>query len=255
MRPADSSRCLRLRSGLIVCLVAISQAISTAGQSTPAAFFDRGRLMSDVQTYYSFGVHRTSHPGDLRTGEWLAERFRSLGLQTSTQNWPLRQFFLEEASIEDSQGRIHAFPLWLPRATSRDGLRGRLTLVDRATPSADLAGAIAWLQPGESGGPTRQELERRALEAGAAGIVFTTSDTAGTGLLVAQNAERRYVTVERPVPTLTIGAADAGRLRKSVGRDVTLRLIGRMDENATATNVLGRLVRREDADWIVVSTP
>jgi hypothetical protein len=28
-----------------------------------------------------------------------------------------------------------------------------------------------------------------------------------------------------------------------------------MDENATATNVLGRLVRREDADWIVVSTP
>jgi len=240
---------------LVVCVVAISQAASTAGQSTPAALFDHGRLMSDVKTYYSFGVHRTSHPGDRRTSEWLAERFKSLGLQTSTQNWPLRQFFLEEASIEDSQGRIQAFPLWLPRATGRDGLRGRLMLVDGSTPSADLAGAIAWLQPGERGGATRQELERRALEAGAAGIVFTTSDTAGTGLLVAQNAERRYVTVERPVPTLTFGAADAGRLRKSVGRDVILRLIGRMDENATATNVLGRLVRREDAEWIVVSTP
>jgi hypothetical protein len=72
---------------------------------------------------------------------------------------------------------------------------------------------------------------------------------------VAQNAERRYVDVERPVPTLTFGATDAERLRASVGREVALRLTGRMDEAATAVNVLGRLIRRADADWIVISTP
>ena len=36
---------------------------------------------------------------------------------------------------------------------------------------------------------------------------------------------------------------------------MTLRLIGRMDEAATGANVMGRLIRREDSDWIVVSTP
>ncbi len=237
----------------MVCLISLWQAVSLTQSSSPE-LFDSTRLMSDVQTYYGFGVHRTSYPGDRRTSDWLADRFRSFGLQTSTQNWPLRQFFLEEASIEDSQGRIHAFPIWLPHATGRNGLRGRLTIVEPSTPSTDLTGAIAWLQPSQ-GGATRQALERRALEAGAAGLIFTTSDTAGTGLLVAQNAERRYVDVERPVPTLTFGAADAERLRTSVGRDVTLRLIGRMDEAATATNVMGRLIRRGDADWMVVSTP
>src|SRR5262245_46616397 len=206
MRPADSSSACRVGSALMLCLIAIPQTVGIARQSNSASVFDGPRLMSDIQAYYGFGVHRTSYPGDLRTLEWLAGRFRSLGLQTSMQRWPLRQFFLEDASIEDAQGRIHAFPLWLPRATGHDGLRGRLALVDASTPSTGLAGTIAWLQPGETGRPTRQELERRALEAGATGIVFTTSDTAGTGLLVAQNAERRYVDVERPVPTLTFGA-------------------------------------------------
>jgi len=255
MRQVDWWTRWHLRSGLILCLIAMVHEVSIARQPTSSAFFSDARLMSDVETYYSFGIHRTSHPGDRRTSEWLAERFRSLGLKTSTQSWPLRQFFLEEASIEDSQGRIHAFPLWLPRATSRDGLRARLTLFNTATPSAGLAGTIAWLQPDGADGRTRQALERRALEAGAAGIVFTSSDTAGAGLLVAQNAERQYVDVERPVPTLTFGAAEAGRLRASVGREVTLRLIGRMDEAATGANVMGRLIRREDSDWIVVSTP
>src|SRR5512144_377950 len=109
MRHADSWTRFRVRAGLMVCLLNLSQAVSLSQSSSPA-LFDRTRLMSDVQTYYGFGVHRTSSPGDRRTSEWLADRFRSLGLQTSTQNWPLRQFILEEASIEDAQGRIHAFP-------------------------------------------------------------------------------------------------------------------------------------------------
>ncbi|MCH7749719.1 MAG: hypothetical protein IH939_16655 [Acidobacteria bacterium] len=48
---------------------------------------------------------------------------------------------------------------------------------------------------------------------------------------------------------------DAERLRASVGDKVTLRLTGRMDEAAEAVNVAGRLVRNEEADWSVISTP
>lgn len=43
--------------------------------------------MSDVRTYFGFGVHRTLYPGDRRTSDWLAERFRALGLQTSPRTW------------------------------------------------------------------------------------------------------------------------------------------------------------------------
>ncbi len=240
---------------LFACVVGRSRAAGAALQPAGPDPFAPDRLMAAVRTYFGFGVHRTAHPGDRRTSDWLAERFRALGLQTSAQTWRLRQFFLDEASIEDSQGRIHAFPIWLPRATGSAGVRARLALVDASTPATRLAGTIAWLEPDGTGAPARQALEWRALEAGPAAIVFATNDRGGTGLLVAQNAERRYVEVERPVPTLTFGAADAERLRASVGRDVTLRLTGRMDEAATAVNVLGRLIRRADADWIVVSTP
>ena len=246
---------IRLIVALVAGLAAVSHAARPAAQSSAQDPFAPERMMADVRTYYEFGIHRTAHPGDQRTTQWLADRFRRLGLETSEQRWPLRQFFLDEASLEDGLGRIHAFPLWLPRATPASGLRARLVLVDASTPAAEIKNAIAWLQPAESGPPTRQALERRAIDAGAAGVVFATSDRADTGLFVAQNAERRYVDAERPVPTLTFGKADAERLRASVGRDVTLRLTGRMDETATAANVLGRLVRRPDAEWVVVSTP
>ena len=118
-----------------------------------------------------------------------------------------------------------------------------------------MCSGIAWLQPSEGAGESRTALDRRAIEAGAAAIVFATSDRAGLGFLQAVNAERRYVDAERPVPTLIFGAADSDRLRQSVGRDVTLRLTGRMVEDAEARNVLGLRIVDEDADWIVVSTP
>jgi hypothetical protein len=245
---------VRLIPVLFACLVAFPRAAQSPS-STSTAVFDPGPMMADVRAYYAFGVHRTAYEGDRRTSGWLAERFKAMGLQTSAHTWRLRQFFLDQASIEDSQGIVEAFPIWLPRATGPDGLRARLVLADATTPASGLAGAIAWLQPAGASGPTRQALERRALDAGAAAIIFTTADRAGTGLLVAENAERQFVDLERPVPTLMFGEADADRLRKSVGREVTLRLTGRMDSVAMATNVVGRLVRRPDAQWIVVSTP
>jgi len=218
--------------------------------------FDPDRLMADIRTYQSFGVHRTASSGDRRTSEWLSDRFREAGLETSHHTWTLRQFSVEKASIEDARGLVPAFPVWLPKATGAAGVRGRLVRLDANTPLAELAGAVAWIpSAGTPGGLSREAWEKRAVDNGAVAMVVATSDTAGTGHLAAENAVRRYVGIERPVPTLVFGKADAPRLGESLGRNVTVHLDGHMDEAATAVNVLGRLVRHAEADWLIVSTP
>jgi hypothetical protein len=195
--------------------------------------------------------------GDVRTSDWLLERFRQIGLRTEEHAWTLRQFFLEDAFIEDAAGRIEAFPLWLPRATGPGGVRGRLTVMNASTPPAELAGAVVWIETGEGAAAAvnREILERRAAEAGAVAVVFATNDRGGRGHYVAENAERQYVDVERPLPAVTFGAGDEARLRESIGREIRVTISGRMVEAAGARNIIGRLVRDEAADWIVVSTP
>ncbi|HUP52092.1 MAG TPA: hypothetical protein VM198_06415 [Longimicrobiales bacterium] len=235
-----------------VGLVALAWPLRAQTQERPT--FDPDRLVADVQTYHDFGVHRTAHPGDLATSAWLAERFRAMGLQTSGHTFTLRQFFLEEASVDDARGRIEAFPIWLPRTTPEGGVTARLVMVDDATPAGDIRGAVAWLRP-DGGATARARLDLKAIDAGAAAILIETTDGAGLGALQAINAARSYVDRERPVPTLIFGAADTPRLRQSVGLDVTVRLTGRMVNDARATSTMGRRVVDEDADWIVVSTP
>lgn len=244
------------RRGVRVALLALALLCGARSSSTqPSDPFVPERLAADVRSYYEFGVHRTAYEGDVSTSDWLAARFRAIGLETSEHRWSLRQFFLDEASIEDRDGRFDAFPLWLPRATGPVGVRGRLVRADHATAAADLRGAVAWLQVGGGPDATRAAIERRAVEAGAVAVLFETNDRAGTGEFVAQNAERRYVDAERPVPALTFGAKHTERLQRSIGRDVTVRLTGRMDDQASARNIVGKVTRQSDRDWIVVSTP
>lgn len=236
------------RLALLLTVGAVSMPAHLGAQT-----FDPDRLMADVQAYYDFGVHRTAHEGDIRTSEWLTERFRSMGLETDAHRFQVRQFFLTDASIEDGDGRISAFPIWLPRATPPQGLTARLTRVDADTPDGDIRGAIAWLDPGRPG--ALGALDEKAIAAGAAAIVYESTDRGGRGLFQAVNAERRYVDVQRPVPTLIFGSADTERLRRSVGRDIKVRITGRMVEDAEASNVIARRVVDPEADWIVISTP
>jgi len=238
----------RLRDALFV---GAALPASLAAQ-TPA--FDPVRLMADVETYVGFGIHRTAHPGDLATSAWLAQRLSAVGLDVTQHEFSTPQFFLDEASLEDERGRIEAFPIWLPSATGPEGITGRLVMVRADTPTEEIRGAVAWLDP-SANAPERARLDRRALDGGAAAIVYATTDGAGLGLFQAANAERAYVDTPRPVPTVMFGAASVERLRASVGREVTVRVVGRMVADARATNVLARRVVDANADWIVISTP
>ena len=240
-------------SGRLLGALLLAAALPT-GLAGQAPRFDAARLLQDVETYTAFGVHRTAHPGDLATSAWLAERLRGAGLAVEEHAFTTPQFFLDGASIDDERGRIEAFPIWLPRATGPEGASGPLVMVRADTPTEEIRGAVAWLDP-SAGAPERARLDRKAIDAGAAAIVFATTDGAGLGLFQAVNAERAYVDTPRPVPTVTFGAANVERLRQSVGRDVTVRISGRMVEDARATNVLARRLVDPNADWIVVSTP
>ena len=236
----------------VLGLLALAPTPGLGAQTGPT--FDPERLLADVRTYYDFGIHRTAHPGDVQTSAWLADRFRAMGLRTSAHGFTLRQFFLDEASIEDERGRIEAFPIWLPRATPADGVTARLVAVDEATTATEIRGAVAWLRP-EGGAAARSRLDRKAREAGAVAVLIETTDGAALGILQAINAERAYVDTERPVPTVIHGAADTPRLRQAVGRQVTVRITGRMVEDAEATSAFATRVVDQDAEWIVISTP
>jgi len=238
----------RLAVAMLAALAALPAAAEAQGVP-----FEPDRLMADVATYYGFGVHRTAHEGDLRTSAWLEGRFATLGLETAEHRFLVRQFFLTEASVADAGGRIPAFPVWLPRATPPEGLTAPLVSVGVDTPDRDIRGSIAWLDAPDAA--TRRALDARAVAAGAAAIVFETTDRGGRGLFQAENAERQWVDVERPVPTLIFGSAEAPRLRRSLGRDVTVRLTGSLVEDAEAMSVVATRVTDPEADWIVVSTP
>jgi hypothetical protein len=250
MRASKSIGCTAIStSRLVVCLLLHAHAL---GAQVPT--FDPSHLLRDVETYVGFGVHRTAHPGDLATSEWLSDRLRAAGLDVREHEFTTPQFLLEEASIEDPRGRIEAFPIWLPRGTGAAGVTGRLVLVTDEASTEAIRGSIAWLDPA-AGAAARAQLDRKALAAGAAAIVFATTDGAGLGLFQAVNAERAYVDTPRPVPTVTFGAAASERLLQSVGRDVTVRITGRIVDQARAVNVLGTRVVDPNADWIVISTP
>jgi hypothetical protein len=243
---------MRHRSFLGLLPVALLTLPASSRGQAPA--FDPDRLLADVQAYYELGVHRTAYPGDAATSEWLASRFREMGLEVQEHTFPVRQFFLDDASIEDARGRIEAFPVWLPRATAPDGLRAPLVLVDEQTTERQIAGAVAWLSPKRPTAAAFEALDQKAVAAGAVATLRQTSDGAGNGILQAINAERRYVDTERPVPTLIFGAADSVRLRQSVGREITVRLTGHL-QDARAASVLARRTVDPNADWFVVSTP
>jgi len=248
---ADAVYCgMRLLARVVTAAWVLS---APAGLCAQAPAFRPDDLMADVQRYHDFGIHRTAHEGDLGTSAWLEDRLRASGLATAEHRFRLSQFFLEEASITDASGRIPAFPIWLPRPTPGSGITAPLVIVTEQTPEADIRGAIAWVDA--AGAARRGALDDKAIAAGAAAILFETTDRGGLGLFSAVNAERRYVDVQRPVPTLIFGSAESDRLRASAGRDVNVRLTGRMVEDAEAVTVIGRHVVDESADWIVVSTP
>lgn len=242
-----------MRSTRLITVIALAQTLGTTSLVGQGPGFDPARLMADVEAYFDFGVHRTAHDGDLRTSAWLRERLEGIGLEVDEHRFALRQFFLGEASIEDALGRISAFPVWLPRATPAEGLTAPLVLVGEGIPDAEIRGSVAWLDA--AGANPRARLDEKAVAAGAAAVVFATTDRGGRGLFQAVNAERRYVDTPRPVPTLTFGSAESDRLRASVGEDVTVRLTGRLVDDAQAVSVIGRHVVDERVDWVVVSTP
>ena len=216
-------------------------------------FLKGDALYKDVVTYSELGEHRTATSEDIKTSEWLAGELGKAGLKTEFHPFSVRQFFLENVSLQVDGRSFGAFPLWPPHATGPTPIQAPLVQAD-TEPAAgrqavSLRGSIAL---GHFGLPSvRLQPERLIAKLVAAGVIAVVAiyETV-SGDLFAHNLHYPL-----PFPVVVAGTKDEPALNHAAkrGAQATLRVEGREDADAQARNVVGRLERGKRQ--IVISTP
>ena len=104
--------------------------------------------------YAAQGFHRTATPVDQRSGEWLAQQVRRLGLTPALEAFSLSRVDPVRCALIAGDRRIEGLPLFDAAFTGAEGIRGRLggpgaaadiALVDTAV-NASAAGALGDLR-------------------------------------------------------------------------------------------------------------
>jgi len=49
------------------------------------------QIRADLEKHASFGIKRSTTPGDLATAEWIAERLKASGYKVGSHEFPARQ--------------------------------------------------------------------------------------------------------------------------------------------------------------------
>jgi hypothetical protein len=103
-------------------------------------FFSGESLYGDVIKYSQFGEHRTATKGDEETTEWIVKELESAGVRTSSESFPVETYFGTETKLTVGEHAVDCFPLWPPRWTEPEGIRGHLVscLGNMLTKSPDL---------------------------------------------------------------------------------------------------------------------
>lgn len=205
------------------------------------------QLYRDVLAYEQFGDHRSGTEADRRTSAWIARRLRRIGFIVSQQPFAIESFEPRSSELRLGNDRLPLFPVWPPRATSREGLSARLGL-------APAAGAIAVVPlpfaPNASLlTPTYSRPLKAAVDAGAAAVIGVTQGP--TGEIIGLNAGPR---LQWPVPVAVARGRDLERLSIAArdGAEATFVLAGR-PRTLTAHNVIAR--RDGIGRTLIVSTP
>src|SRR5690349_17265159 len=98
---------------LVILLAAVSIALNGRAQTKDIDFFAGAPLYETVKKYVSLGEHRTGTATDFATSEWLGKELKAAGYDVKYSEFPLKQFFFENASVTDSKKNTYnAFPLW-----------------------------------------------------------------------------------------------------------------------------------------------
>ncbi len=213
--------------------------------------FDGKRAYEHVcQLALEIGPRLGGSEGEERAAEYIAEQFRSLGLEVRFQEFPVRSYGPSEKRLEVLEpplGEVPAEAVWLAADTPPEGLEGEIRFLDSGAEEGigpEVTGRIA-LATGGVRGPAYERLMRfRPL-----GLIIIEPQVGTPPIRVEQLPEVRAKF--GAVPTLRISHEDGLRLLREKARRV--RVVVRTSErDGNSRNVIGELRGSFFPDEIVV---
>lgn len=209
------------------------------------------QLYSTVKKYVSLGEHRTGTPTDIATSYWLGKELAASGFNVKYLTFPVKQFFLESASVNGSELNVKAFPLWWVNDQISLTVSGKIVVAKKANPTS-LNGNIALIQIPGAGATTQPLINAidSLTKLGVKGIIAITKSKVGE--IVASNTKKD----QKPwkVPVVLVAQHDVNALEKAIAENRTVQLsIKGQFKQVEARNVYGTI--GSGTKYIVVSTP
>src|SRR5687767_13661466 len=186
-----------------------------------------GRL---IQEYEQQGFHRTGTTVDRRSGDWLCEEVRRIGLMPARESFNLSRINPVKAGLIVGDRRIEGLPLFDGTFTDADGIRGRLGPVD-----SDAEIGLTEAAPNTAGagplGEARRQQRHKAL------VCVTRGGRPG---LCPSNA----ISFLRPFgpPVLQVSSEESSFLSEHAQRRTEVRLIAPVKRvGTTSFNVIAKI--------------
>jgi len=195
---------------------------SWAGQEVAQGELER-RIGRVIDEYARQGFHRTGTDVDRRSGDWLYEEIRRIGLTASRESFDLSRIDPIDPGLIIQERRIEGLPLFDGTFTNSDGIKGRLGPINsdaevglvEAPPNTAAAGVL---------GDARRQARHKALvcvtRGGRPGLCLNNADaflrpfgppvlqvSSEESAFLAEHAQRRTeVTLIAPVARLSTTA-------------------------------------------------
>lgn len=209
--------------------------------------FNGNKLFDDVKHYVDFGVHRTATKGDNATSAWLKNKLDGFGFRTEYLYFPVKQYFLESASLKVNDSQLNVFPLW---PVSRANVTLNAELVDADKHKQAVSGKIAVIRLKKEDRKYIDRLEKldrfNDLIAQRAGAIVLIVDN-DAGEIAALNTQPK---ASWKIPVVQIAPKDSAQLVE--GARVSLQIKGIL-KDVQARNVIARIGSGKQI--VIVSTP
>ncbi len=224
--------------------------VSYAQQSPTADEFNGDALFSNVQKFVKLGIHRTGTPGDYATSEWLGSELKSYGYKVNYLAFPLKQFFLESASVQAGQHKIDVFPLWYVNDKIKQDVSGKLIDARSGTPKEkpDHGIVLTRLSGGGQLDAVNVSHLKGLISAGASAIIAISENISGE--IVASNAQKDQT--PWAIPVVIVAPKDSATLLSNLNKTINLTVKGTFKQ-INARNVYGTIGHGDK--YVVVSTP
>jgi Peptidase family M28 len=249
-----------------------------------------GTIFGWISEVFDQGIRRPGYPADEWAEEWIADRFRSIGLDNvrlepiTVTRWEPTDWSLEVIGPDGEAADLDCFPV--PFSAPTDGLEVDVAAYDQASPAnvggkaalfdvpliripadllatagsapADPAGRIVDPDGSLTGaqhvvpfGAQFQEVMEPSVEAGAAAFIGTLTDYPGDSF----NYFVPYDAIARPIPGVWVNGTDGAWLRERLaGGPVRVRLtVASTREEVESHNVVGELDGADDETVMIGS--